>query len=128
VKKLFFEDIISLHSMLIDQIGGLGGLRDQNLLDSAIQSTYQTFNNTELYLTVSEKAAHFAYALINNHAFLDGNKRIGILSMLTLMEINGFFIECTNDELVSLGLGIAQGELTQKDIHFWLDSHLSDAQ
>jgi death-on-curing protein len=109
--------------MLIRQIGGLDGIRDANLLDSAIMSPFQTFADTDLYPDMLAKAARLGFQLINNHAFLDGNKRIGILAMLTFLEINNIHINCTDEELISLGLGIADGTIDYNNVRLWLEMH-----
>ena len=114
------EQIISMHELLIERTGGLNGVKDYGLLESAINNPFQTFMGKELYPTIQRKAANLCYSLINNHAFNDGNKRIGILAMLTFLELNGIVIDCSNDELVSLGLNIASGKFTQKDILNWI--------
>lgn len=117
------KHIISLHSCLIKQSGGLDGVRDERLLDSALKSPFQTFEEEELYPTVQKKAACLCFGLINNHAFHDGNKRIGILAMMTFMELNGMEIFCTNEELIELGIGIASGKIAQEQILNWLIVH-----
>lgn len=106
--------------MLIRQTGGLEGLRDENLLDSALNTPYQTFGGEELYPTVQKKAACLCFGRVNNHAFIDGNKRIGVLVMLTFMELNGMIVQCTDTELVDLGLSVASGKYGQEDILRWL--------
>ena len=93
----------TLHTLLIDYSGGSDGVRDFNLLDSALSSSFQTFMGQELYPSLLEKGARLGFNLISNHAFFDGNKRIGILIMLTFLEVNGITIECTDEELINLG-------------------------
>lgn len=117
------QQIISMHGMIIRQTGGLEGLRDENLLDSALSTPYQTFGGQELYPTVQKKAACLCFGLVNNHAFNDGNKRIGILVMLTFMELNGMQVQCTDKELIDLGLSVASGISSQKDILDWIVLH-----
>ena len=75
--------------------------------------------------TKEEKGAMLGYSLISNHAFLDGNKRIGIYVMLTFLEVNGIRIECTDNELIALGLGIAAGEINYEEILDWILNHES---
>ena len=77
--KLSKEKVMLLHEMLAKQTGGSTGIRDTDLLESALESAYQTFGGVELYPSVEEKGAWLGYALISNHAFVDGNKRIGML-------------------------------------------------
>ena len=102
-----------MHSELLAQTGGLDGVRDTNLLDASVNSPFHTFDGQYLYPTLQAMAAHLAFSLIKNHAFLDGNKRIGILSMLVFLEINDLPIACTDDELISLGLGLAESSIDE---------------
>ena len=80
--KITKEKVLLLHQLLVQETGGADGLRDEGLLESAIESTYATFQGEELYPTNEEKAAWLAWSLISNHAFIDGNKRIGVYTML----------------------------------------------
>lgn len=123
MKKLSNKQIILLHQILIEETGGLDGLRDEGLLDSAVHAPFQTFDGLDLYPSVHTKAARLAYALIKNHPFLDGNKRIGILSMLTFLELNGVTVECGNDDLIMLGQGLADGSMNDKQLEEWILSH-----
>lgn len=117
------EQIRYLHSKLINATGGIGGIRDEGLLDSALQTPFQAFGGEELYPSVPQKTARLCYGLIQNHAFYDGNKRIGVYVMLVFLELNGMEIDCVDEELVALGLGVASGEMQDKDIALWILSH-----
>ena len=110
------ETVIAMHRLMTDTVGGSHGLRDGGLLESAIGSALASFGGVEVYPTLEEKAARLAYALIANHAFFDGNKRIGVLAMLSLLSLNGAPISPTDEELVSLGLGVAAGRKTYEDV------------
>ena len=123
MKRLSLETVTALHSELIAQTGGLGGVRDANMLDASVNSPFHTFSGQYLYPTIQAMAAHLAFSLINNHPFLDGNKRIGILSMLVFLEINGLPVTCSNDQLVSLGLGLAESSIDESDLIEWIISH-----
>ena len=118
---LTVDEIISLHSKLILKTGGIDGIRDKELLESAVYSVYNSFDNIELYPTVKEKSARLAYSIVNNHAFLDGNKRIGILVMLMTLRLNDILIEYTQQELIFLGLSIASSQASYDDVLMWLD-------
>ena len=113
----------TLHTLLIDYSGGSDGVRDFNLLDSALSSSFQTFMGQELYPSLLEKGARLGFNLISNHAFFDGNKRIGILIMLTFLEVNGVTIECTDEELINLGLSLAKNETSYEKLINWLKAH-----
>ena len=110
------EQILYLHSKLINATGGIDGIRDEGLLDSALRTPFQAFGGKELYPSVPRKAARLCYGLIQNHAFYDGNKRIGVYVMLVFLELNGMVIDCVDEELIALGLGVASGEMKDEDI------------
>lgn len=114
------EQIILMHALCISQTGGSDGIRDDGLLDLAIHSPYQSFDGMDLYPSIQSKAAQLCFSFINNHPFVDGNKRIGILVMLTLLELNGITVETSDDALITLGLSIAQGETTLDAITEWI--------
>jgi death-on-curing protein len=122
MKRLLLESVITMHRALIAESGGLDGVRDMNMLDASINAPYHTFDGQNLYPTLQSMAAHLAFSLIKNHAFLDGNKRIGVLAMLVFLEINGLPISCTDDELVALGLGLADSSITESDLLDWIIS------
>ena len=116
--------ILSLHESLIADSGGLQGIRDEGLLDSAINTPFQSFGGTEFYPTIDDKAARLGYGLIKNHPFIDGNKRIGTHAMLVLLEINQISVEYEDDDLIATILAIAAGELTSEDLLSWLQNHI----
>ena len=120
MKRLSVEDILLLHRLLIAETGGKDGLRDAGLLDMAANCPYQTFGGQELYATLPSKAAQLCYSLIQDHPFLDGNKRIGVLAMLTLLELNGCVLLPSDKELIRIGLGVASGELSAEDVMRWI--------
>ena len=117
------DKVLLLHQLMIAETGGSADVRDFGLLDSALESAYATFDGKELYPTKEEKAARIGYSLISNHAFVDGNKRIGIYVMFTFLEVNGIRLEATNDEVAAVGLGIASGEMSHDDLLEWIKSH-----
>ena len=124
MKILSKRQILMLHTALIAQTGGIDGVRDEGLLDSAINAPFQTFAEQDLYPTVLEKAARRGFGLISNHPFLDGNKRIGAHAMLTFMGVNQINLCCTDEELISLILQVASGRLDYDGMLEWLKSHL----
>jgi len=102
------EKVLLLHQLLIQETGGSPELRDVNLLDSALESVFQTFGGQELYPTKEEKGARLGFTLISNHAFVDGNKRIGMYVMLTFLEVNGIHLQYTDEEMVHVGLSVCE--------------------
>ena len=101
------EQIISLHAQLIKETGGVGGLRDEGLLDSALNAPFQSFGSVEPFPSIQQKAARLGYGLIMNHPFIDGNKRIGAHVMLVFLALNGIELDYSQDELASVILSVA---------------------
>ncbi|MDR0818663.1 MAG: type II toxin-antitoxin system death-on-curing family toxin [Oscillospiraceae bacterium] len=110
------EQVISFHSELLEKTGGLLGIRDEGLLQSALVSPFQTFDGLDLFPSVIAKISRITYGIIKNHPFADGNKRIGVLVMLALLEWNGIPSEFTDDDLIRIGLDIANGEMSDKQL------------
>ena len=121
--KFSKEKILLLHQIMAQATGGSTGVRDNSMLKSAIESAYATFDGIELYPSKEEKAAKLGFSLISNHAFVDGNKRIGIYVMLSFLDINGVRIEATNEDVVELGLSVAAGTSKYEDILAWITTH-----
>ena len=117
------KQILQLHSSLVEKTGGIDGIRDENLLDSALNAPFQTFDSKELYPKISDKAAQLTFSLIKNHPFLDGNKRIGIHIMLVFLAINGINLSYSQQELIDLGLGIADSSISKNELTGWIEKH-----
>ena len=117
------EKVLLLHQLIVAETGGSNELRDIGLLDSALEGIFQTFGGEELYPTKEEKGARLGYTLISNHAFVDGNKRIGMYVMLTFLEVNGIHMDCTNEDVVEAGLGVASGEMNYEELLAWVKTH-----
>lgn len=118
-----FEQVLKLHSSLIEKTGGIDGVRDKNLLDSALKAPFQTFDGNELYPDVYDKASQLCYSLIENHPFADGNKRIGVHLTLLFLKLNRAEIEYTQKELSDFGLSVASGKMSKDEIKAWLLAH-----
>lgn len=118
------EEALQIHSVLIDKFGGLKGLRDRKLLESALGRPYQTFNNKELYITPPEKAAALIESILINHPFLDGNKRFGYVAMrLTLKNYKCDIYANANDKY-DFVISIAKGKLKFDQILSWINQKL----
>ena len=117
------DKVLLLQQLTIESSGGSAGIRDLGLLDSAIESAYQTFDECELYPTKEEKGARLGYNLVSNHAFVDGNKRIGLLVMLSFLAINGINLKYTDEELVFIGLSLADGKMSYEELLDWIKAH-----
>ena len=118
--KFTKDKVLLLHQYIAAETGGSVGVRDEGLLESALQSAFATFEGRELYPSKEEKAARIGASLISNHSFLDGNKRIGMYVMLTFLEANGIRLECTDDDIVRAGLALADGSMTYDGLLAWI--------
>ena len=118
--KLSKEKVLFLHQLIAKETGGSIGVRDVGLLESALNNAYATFGGEELYRTKEEKAASLGFSLISNHAFIDGNKRIGVYVMLTFLEAEGIKMNCSNQDVVELGLSVAAGRMKYDAILEWI--------
>ena len=111
MKKLSKEQILMIHAQLIEQTGGTLGVRDYNLLESAIEAPFQAFAGEELYPTIQAKGTRLGYGLIKNHCMLDGNKRIGTHAMLVFFALNGIELQYTQKELYEMVLSVADTKI-----------------
>ena len=121
--KFSKDKVLLLHQLIAQETGGSIGVRDEGLLESALEVTFSSFGGEEFYPSKEEKGARLGYNLISNHAFVDGNKRIGMYVMLTFLEVNGIHMDCTNDEVATVGLAVASGEMDYDQLLNWVRSH-----
>lgn len=121
--KFSREKVLLLHKILAEATGGAVGVRDEGLLDSALEGAFAGFGDREFYPSKEEKGARLGYTLISNHAFVDGNKRIGVYVMLSFLEMNGIRISCTDEELVHIGLSVADGSMGYEELLQWVLDH-----
>lgn len=124
IRYLTLSDILYLYNRVMVESGGLAGVRDIGLLESAITQPRLTFEGQPLYPTLAEKAAALCYALIQNHPFIDGNKRIAHAAMETFLILNGFQIEALVDEQERVMLALAKGEMERESLVLWLQKHI----
>jgi len=123
MNKLTKEQILLLHSELIYTHGGSDGIRDENLLDSAIAAPFQAFGGQSIFPSIQQKAVRLGFGLIMNHPFIDGNKRIGAHVMLTMLAMNGIELEYTQRELYEIILKVAASEATYEELLDWVLDH-----
>ncbi len=121
--KFSKEKVLLLHQLIAQETGGSIGVRDEGLLESALENAFSGFGGEEFYPTKEEKGARLGYSLISNHAFVDGNKRIGVYVMLTFLEVNGIHLDCTNEDVVNIGLGVADGSMDYGALLAWVREH-----
>ena len=123
MKTLSKEQVLRLHNALLETFGGTAGVRDDGLLESALNAPFATFGGQYLYPSIQAKAAQLGFGLVCNHPFVDGNKRIGMYVMLTFLEVNGIHMECTNEEVVEAGLSVASGTMDYDSLLQWVRDH-----
>lgn len=121
--KFSKEKVLLLHQLIIQETGGDINVRDLNLLDSALESAFSTFDGKDLFPTKEEKAAKIGYGLIANHAFMDGNKRIGMYVMLTFLEVNGITLSLSDQDIYEAGIAVASGTMDYNGLLQWVIEH-----
>lgn len=121
--RLSKPQILLLHEQLIAETGGSSGLRDEGMLDSALNTPFQTFAGKDVYPSLQQKAARLCFGLVKNHPFIDGNKRIGAHVMLVFLALNGIELQHTQTELSEVILQLAAGTLQSTDLLDWILSH-----
>lgn len=112
-----------LHQLIAEEIGGSSRVRDEGLLESALEAAFSSFGGQEVYPTKEEKGARLGYTLTSNHAFVDGNKLIGVYIVLTFLEVNGICLECCDEDLVYLGLSVTDGSMDYEQLLNWVQEH-----
>lgn len=124
MRFLTLEELIELHRRIIEASGGSHGIRDRGALESALAQPRMTFAGQELYPALPDKAAALAFSLILNHAFIDGNKRIGHAAMEVFLFLNGFELCCSVNEQERIILEVAAGRLEREEFTAWVHSHV----
>ncbi len=122
--KITVDNILLFHKKIIKETGGSEGIRDIKLIESGLNRAFATFDGNDLYPEIIDKIAAITYSLVKNHGFVDGNKRIGVATMVLLLKLNDIDIVFSQQELIELGLKVADGSLNEKDIKEWLKSHI----
>ena len=117
------EQVLKLHASLIKATGGSDGIRDEGMLDMALNNPFQAFVGKELYPGIQAKAARLCFGLVRNHAMLDGNKRLGTHVMLVFLALNGYELSYSQKELCDLILALASGDIGEKEILQWIIGH-----
>lgn len=122
--KLTKKQVLTLHTQLVQKTGGSDGLRDEGLLDSAINAPFQTFSGCELYPSLQHKAMRLCCGLVKNHPFIDGNKRIGAHAMLVFLALNGISLSFNQMELSDVILKLAANEVSEEHLLEWINEHI----
>ena len=125
MRYLTLSETLELHRRVIDQSGGALGVLNLSALESALAQPRMTFDGSELYSSIVDKAAALGYSLIQNHPFLDGNKRTGHAAMEVLLLLNGFEIQASVDQQERIILQVASGEIDREIFTQWLRNHIA---
>lgn len=118
------DDVIMIHSRIIQVTGGIDGLRDRAGLEAAIAAPLQSFGGEDLFPTDIEKIARVGFGLASNHAFIDGNKRIGAMITQLLLKWNGYQLRLEQGELADMFIAIADGKQSEQDLLKWIQNHI----
>ncbi len=124
MRYLTVGEVLEIYSRVMKQSGGLVGILDLGALESAVAQPRMIFNDEELYPTTAEKASALGFSLIQNHPFVDGNKRTGHAAMETFLMLNGFEISASMDEQVEIVLGVSSGKIDRTTFTDWLHEHI----
>ncbi len=117
------EQVLKLHASLIKATGGSDSIRDEGMLDLALNNPFQSFDGKELYPSIQAKAARLCFGLVRNHAMLDGNKRLGTHVMLVFLALNGYELYYSQKELSDVILALASSDIGEKEILQWIIEH-----
>ena len=126
MRYLTIAEVLEAYQRVMQQTGGLVGIRDLGPLESAIAQPYMTFDGNELYPSIAEKAAALGFSLIQNHPFADGNKRTGHAAIEVFLTLNGYEINASIEEQVEIILSVASGKLSRENFAEWLSNHTQE--
>jgi len=124
MRYLSVEEVMALHTLVLNQSGGMPGVRDANSLDSAVAQPHMAFGGKDLYATLADKAAALGFSLIMNHPFFDGNKRIGHAAMESFLVLNGYELSASTDNQEQIILQLAAGQLRRPEFTDWVRNHV----
>jgi death on curing protein len=124
MRYLSLQEILSLHSLLIAKSGGSSGLRDRGALESAVAQPEASFDGEDLYPDLASKAAALGHSLIQNHPFVDGNKRIGHAAMEVFLLLNSHEIDASVDEQEAIIIEVASGKVSRIELSEWVSKHM----
>ena len=128
MRYISLSEVLELHRRIIEESGGLMGLRDLGGLESAIAQPRMTFGGRDLYPTLVEKAAALCFSLVQNHPFIDGNKRVGHAAMEVMLILNGYEIHASVDDQEQLILELASGDVSRDELVEWLTAHIDEVR
>lgn len=127
IRFLGLDEVLALHADQLERYGGMAGVRDIALLESAVAVPEASFGNDYLHATLPEMAAAYLFHLAQNHAFVDGNKRVSAAAMFMFLYLNELVLTCSEDELVGLTLNVASGKTTKAEVAVFVAAHVAQA-
>jgi death-on-curing protein len=122
MKSIDIDNVLLFHKKIVEKTGGSEEIRDLGLIESGLNRGYATFDGIDLYKEIEEKISAITYGLVKNHGFVDGNKRIGISVMVLLLKLNSVHIKYSQQELIELGLKVADGTFSEDDLKMWINN------
>ena len=122
MKNINIDNVLLFHKKIVEQTGGSGEIRDLGLIESGLNRGYATADGINLYKEIEEKIPAITQGLVKNHGFVDGNKRIGVSVMVLLLKLNSIHIKYSQQELIDLGLKVADGTFSENDIKIWINN------
>jgi death-on-curing protein len=120
---LTLDEVLAIHAHQIATYGGRGGIRDIGALESALAMPRATFDGNRLHGTLFEQAAAYLFHVTQNHPFIDGNKRVGLVSALVFLRLNGWSVRSSEDDMVGFVLSVADGSSSKADVATWIKQH-----
>jgi death-on-curing protein len=123
IRFLGLDEVLALHADQVARYGGYAGVRDLGLLESAVATPEASFDGKYLHATLPEMAAAYLYHLAQNHPFVDGNERVAVAAMFMFLFLNALVLECEEDELVDLTMGVAASHTTKAEVAVFLAAH-----
>lgn len=118
------EDVLAIHDYLVNRFGGMSGIREEALFDAAMEQPRQTFDGIDLYPSAAEKAARYAFGIVNNHPFADGNKRTGAACLGMFLRLNGIHFKPRHDDLLKTVYAVADGSMAYDELVAWIDRQI----
>jgi len=123
MKSIDIDNVLLFHKKIVERTGGSEEVRDLGLIESGLNRGYATFDGIDLYKEIEDKISAITYGLVKNHGFVDGNKRIGVSVMFLLLKINSINIKYSQQQLIELGLKVADGTFSEDDIKIWINNN-----
>jgi len=121
IKYLVLEEIEEIHEMMLENYGGLSGIRDKNLLESLVEHPKMTIDGQDLYRSIYEKAAAYLYLIVRNHPFIDGNKRTAVVSTIIFLKGNEIWISFQKNDLEEIVVEVAKGKIGKEELAYFFE-------